>query len=236
LRGENNPNYGNFWSVEQKQIGSQISKTRFESEEMRYKAGSANRGKVFSEDLIFRMHGHRTSESYSRIVSEETKMIIGIKSKQKFTEEYNSKFRNIMEESGYWVPLKDIDPYSLYFKEAGWIGNMIKYFDEIELSNLKLFGIFSSKNPTGYVRDHIFPRRTGYEFNVPVQLLRHPANLKFISHQNNVSKGFIDRRMLIEEKSNSLVELYDRILRFDKEWFEHELCIKLINERRYSDV
>jgi hypothetical protein len=81
--GENNPNFNNKWSDEQKKHGSEISKQRFESEEMRFKAGSANRGVKFTEERIAAMHGHRTKESYSRPMKEETKVLVGIGSKKK---------------------------------------------------------------------------------------------------------------------------------------------------------
>jgi len=46
------------------------------------------------------MHGHRTKESYSNPRSDETKRLIGIKSSEKFTNEYKIKFRKTMEEQG----------------------------------------------------------------------------------------------------------------------------------------
>jgi hypothetical protein len=228
--GENNPNFNNKWNEEQRRIGSEISKKRFESEEMRYKAGSANRGKKFSKEKVSKMHDHRTSESYSRKHTSDSKIIIGIRSKEKFTEEYKQNHRQTMEKLGYWIPLIDKDPYKIYYEDANWICSMIEYFSEYEQEQLTLFGIFNRNNTNGWVRDHILPRNIGYEFKIPYQLLRHPANLQFIPHNMNISKGFSDRKLLFENKIDLIDVLYKKILSFDKTWVEHKFCLHFINE------
>ena len=234
--GSNNPNFGNAWNDEQKKNQSKISKQRFESEEMRYKAGSANRGKKFSKDLIHSMHNHRTSESYSHQHTDDTKVIIGLKSKEKWTQEYKVAHRLNMETLGYWIPLKDKSPYKVYYENANWITSLTEYFNDYELEQLKIFGIFNKNNTAGWVRDHILPRNVGYEFNIPYQLLRHPANLQFISHSSNISKGFSDRKLIVESKIELIDKLYQKIKSFDKTWIEHQYCLRLIDEGGYSDV
>jgi hypothetical protein len=148
--------------------------------------------------------------------------------RKKFTEKYKVKQRQTMESLGYWVPLDIKDPYKIYYQEANWKESMINFFDVEALDNLKLYGIFHYNNSKGWVRDHILPRKIGYEYNIPAQLMRHPANLQFISHADNISKGFADKKLLMEEKDNAVDLLYNNILNFDGIWEEHEFCLQFI--------
>lgn len=231
--GENNPNFGNRWSEEQK-ISASIAKKKLyeENPEYRYKVGASNRGVKFSEDRIKRMHENRTSESYRHYPSAEVRKVISQKSKEKWTDDYREKHRKTMEDLGYWTPKSQINPYRLYYKESNWVERMIDYFDSQSLENLKLYGIFSKTNSKGFVRDHIVPRKIGYEYNIPPCIMRHPANLQFISHAENVAKGFLDRRLTAEEKECIINSLLERILTFEKSWKEQDICINFIKERR----
>ena len=232
-KGENNPNYGNTWSDELKQRASEIKKKQFaESAEYRYKAGASNRGKKFTADRIRAMHANRSSDSYRHPHSDETKKVIGKKSKEKWTEEFKQNHRNTMERLGHWIPIADQNPYKQYYKESNWIGSMIEFFNEDALANLKLHGIFSKINSKGFVRDHIVPRKVGYEFSLPPFIMRHPANLQFISHAENVKKGFADRRLTQNQKEAIISVLLNNIANFGKEWPEQEVCVKFIKERR----
>ncbi len=232
-KGENNPNYGNKWTDKQRQIGSELKKKQFaESAEYRYKAGASNRGKKFTADRIRAMHANRSSDSYVHPHSEETKKIIGQKSKEKWTDDFKKQHRSTMERLGHWVPLSEQNPYKQYYKEANWSGSMIEFFDEADLSNLKLHGIFSRINSKGFVRDHIVPRKVGYEFSLPPFILRHPANLQFISHAKNVKKGFADHRLTKNQKEAIIDILLNNIANFSKEWSEQEVCTNFIKERR----
>lgn len=109
---------------------------------------------------------------------------------------------------------------------------MIDYFDKQSLENLKLYGMFSKTNSKGFVRDHIVPRKIGYEFSIPPYIMRHPANLQFISHAENVTKGFLDKRLTTEEKEFIIKSLLGRVLTFEKSWKEQDICINFIKERR----
>jgi hypothetical protein len=231
-KGVNNPNFGKKWSNEQKEAASALKKQQFkESPEYRYKAGASNRGVKFSEDRIKKMHQHRTSESYKHYPSDEVRKLIGQKSKEKWTPEFKEKYRKTMEDLGHWIPKSQINPYRLYYKESNWIERMIDYFNSQSLENLKLYGIFSKANSKGFVRDHIVPRKIGYECNIPSYIMRHPANLQFISHAENVAKGFSDRRLTVEEKECTIELLLKRILTFEKSWKEQDLCIEFIKDR-----
>lgn len=236
--GENNPRYGIEWTADQKLNASSIKKQQFaNSPEYRHKAGSSNRGVKFSDERIKAMHEHRTAKSYSDPHSEESKRLIGEKSIEKWTDEFRQSFRKIMEDKGYWIRLEDKNPYDIYYQEANWLKSMIEFFSEEEMMALNLHGIFhQSSNSRGWVRDHIVSRLIGYEFELPPQLLRHPANMKFISHAENVRKGFNDRNLTKIEKLNTICLLFDRIQKFQKEWIEHQWCLEFIRKWNNEDL
>lgn len=231
--GSNNPNYGNSWTDEQKQIASDLKKEQFNNNpEYAYTCGKSNRGIKFSKDRVAAMHNHRSSESYKHPHTLETKKIIGQKSKNKWTQEYRVRHRKKMEETGHWVRLEDKDPYDIYYKESNWQHNMIQFFNIIEYENLNEHGIFSKHNVKGWVRDHIVPRKVGYEYGLPPYILRHPANLQFISHSKNISKGFADRRLTNKEKEHIIDVLLEKILNFKTEWPEQEICLDYIRNKK----
>jgi hypothetical protein len=232
-KGVNNPNYGKKWTDEQKLAGSELKKQQFaENPEYRHKAGNSNRGKKFSADRIKRMHAHRDPKCYSHPHSAESKKVIGQKSKEKWTPKFKEEFRKTMEANGHWVPKSQLSEYKVYYKEANWIERMIDFFDEQSIDNLNKYGIFSKNNTKGFVRDHIVPRKIGFEFNLPPYILRHPANVQFISHAKNIAKGFSDRKLTLSEKELIINLLFERILNFKKSWREHDLCVNFIKERR----
>lgn len=234
--GCNNPNFGNTWSGLQKEAASARKKLQYLTDPaLRYKCGAANRGKKFSKERIAKMHAHRESDSYRRVHSQETRNKIGKLSKSKFTEEYNSAYRKTMESRGLWIPLSKKTKYELYFQESNWIENMINFFSESEIISFKLHGIFNRNNTKGWVRDHIVPRNIGYTHDLPPYILRHPANLQFISHSANIAKGFKDRALDGKAQLALITELFNKILSFDKIWKEHDTCVSFIKERRLSD-
>jgi hypothetical protein len=227
--GSNNPNFDNKWTDEQRQTVSISKKEQFKNDpDYAYKCGKSNRGIKFGQERIQAMHGNRDRSSYIHLHSDKTKELIGVKSKEKFTPEYKQKFRQTMEANGQWLKLEDKDPYDIYYKEANWISSMIEFFDDESKQLLNEHGLFSRKNSKGWVRDHIVPRMVGYEFSLPPQILRHPANLKFISHGDNVAKGFADRKLTENEKAVTIEILKKRILEFTAEWQEHEWCLEYI--------
>jgi hypothetical protein len=229
MSGESNPNFANHWSDEQKLQFSKLKVEQYkEDPKLAYRCGASNRGAKFSAERIFAMHGHREKASYRHYPTDEVRKIIGEKSKAKWTDEYRAAHRKTMEEAGYWIPLQDKDPYKIYYKNANWISNMIEYYNDAALANLSKFGIFGKSNTKGWVRDHIVPRKVGYIASLPVQILRHPANLQLISHSDNVKKGFADRRLTENEQYCIIAALFERIENFDKEWAEQEFCLQYI--------
>ena len=231
--GANNPNFGNQWSLQQKADQSvKKIKQYTEIEGYRNAVGAANRGKKFSADRIAKMHSGRDADSYRRVHSSSTRLKISKQSKEKWTTAFKIRYRKTMEAAGLWVPLSEKDPYRIYFSEANWKGNMVEFFNSIELEKLKSFGVFSKTNTAGYVRDHIVSRKIGFEYGLLPEILNHPANLQFISHSENISKGFNDRRLTNVEKECIINNLLDRILAFTKPWQDQEKCVNFIYKRR----
>lgn len=227
-KGEKNGNFGKRWSIDQRIRSSEISKNRFADSEMRYKAGSANRGKKFSEEKIFAMHGYR--KYYSKVIHTiETKKKISEASKKKFTKEFKEKLRKTNEELGYWTPLKDKSDKEIYYIQSNWKENMWNFISSSEEKLLlKELGVFNSrKNSKGVVRDHSYSRHSGFINSVFPEILRHPANLKILTNSSNIKKRQC-KNIYIDDNSQSLIELFDKIRSYPLYWKEQEICLSLI--------
>jgi len=228
--GENNPNYGKRWSLDNRKKQSELVKSKVD-DEYRFNAGSANRGKKFSEDRIEKMHGHRGTETYGvygKGHDEGTKKLIGKKSKEKFTPQYKKNFRDKMENAGHWIPLSEKCDYEIYFNECNWIATM---FDVVPngIEMVEEYGVFNNrKNTKGVVRDHIVGRKYGYEYGIFPEIMRHPVNCRVIKHSDNVSKG--QRGKGRPDTDMSLEDLFKKITEFDGYWVEQDKCLKKIME------
>lgn len=229
--GSNNPNYNNKWNHQQRLIQSELIKSKVD-DIYRYKTGSANRGKKFDKELIFKMHGHRTRESYIKHHSEETRKKIGKKSKLKFTAEYKQKIRKKFEQNGLWIPVEQIDDIKLYYRLANWNVKIFDLIDDIkQISLLNELKVFNSRtNKKGVVRDHMFSRRSGFELKVFPEILRHPANAQIITHRQNLKKK---KLRYIDTDSITLETLFNKIQTYPYSWKEQELCLNLIE--RYKN-
>lgn len=230
--GSNNSNYGNKWTTEQRVALSEKQRSRFAADpSLAVKCGDSNRGVKFSTERIEAMHGHRLPSSYGRLRTDAEKMLIGERSAAKWTPEYKEQHRARMEACGKWVPLAQVDNYRLYFRAANWVGTMEEFLTPQERIQYDMVGKFHPwSNTRGMVRDHMVSRKMGYELNVPVELIRHPVNMQFLLHTDNVKKGRTDRLLTEQERSSRVDELIDKILRFDKPWKEHEICLQLVKE------
>jgi len=240
--GSKNGNYGNKWSDEQKRIRGERTSKIMKDPEIRYKCGSANRGKKFSKELIEKMHKHRPAESYSHTYSEETRNLIGKLSKEKFTDEYNKRIRSLMEERGWWIPLEEKADFSIYYQKANWVEKMFNRCNKEEESLLKEYGVFNPfTNNIGVVRDHMYSRRSGFKEKVFPKILRHPENCSLILNTENISKiSRIKNNNTQHRSSNgqfyqdtnsvSREELFNLIKNYRKEWKEQEECLELIKK------
>lgn len=230
--GGKNPNYNNRWSDEQRLKASNMMKQSYiDDPDKAYKSGASNRGKKFSKERIEKMHSNRSRDSYcGRHPSEETRKLIGEKSKEKWTPEYKEQHRKKLEDLGYWVPLSEMSEFKKYNKLSNWTCDMVEFFTEDELSNHKLFGTFNSKNSKGYVRDHIVSRYIGFSNNIPYKIIRHPCNMRYIKHSENVTKGFDDKKLLDFEIVYMIKCLINRIKNFELVWVEHDECLDIIKK------
>lgn len=233
--GKDNPNFGKKWSEEKKLAASIKRKKMFaDNPEYRNSVGKSNRGKKFDQDLIDRMHGHRPPSSYGRSsdqFTDEERKRIGERSSAKFTEEYNKKYRQTMEDRGYWTPSHLIDPFKKYYRNSNWIESMYDFYTEENLQDIKSNGFFNAfSNTKGMVRDHIISRKTGFILQIPEILMRHPCNLQLIPHSDNAKKGFLDKRLNEEENLFLLKDLINKIIKYNKQWKEQEACLLIIKE------
>lgn len=219
--GESNPNFGKRWSEDKRKESSERTRQRFvDRPELREASGRANRGKKFSLELIQKMHGHRSKESYSRPMSEETKRKVGEASSLKFTEEYKTKFNKTMTERGHWVPKEDYSPYKIYFIESEWSEGSFNYLTK---TAKELFW----SNTRKYVRDHKYGRWVGFNNKVDPRLLKHPVNCQIVTRSYNVQKRL---RKDSRDADWSLEELLEAIKNYVGDYPEHEVCINLITK------
>lgn len=163
---------------------------------------------------------NRGFESYSHPHSEASKLLIGIKSKEKFTEEFKEKFRETQIALGNWVSDQDRTDFEIYKMHAGWVRRM---WDYAKPGLLEEFGIFNSKtNKSGLVRDHKFSVLHGFQNGIYPEILRHPVNCDVIMHSQNSTK-----------RSNSSItidELFSGILCYNSIWPEQHIVVHLIND------
>jgi len=223
--GKNNGMYGKNHTNNSKQKISKNNKIyRKEHPEVLFEIGKANRGKKFSKERINKMHGHRSKESYSRVKTKEEKKLIGEKSKAKFTIEFKNKIRIIKEKNGTIIKLEDKNDFNLYHKFSQWICGMFDIVNnEIEIKLLNEFGVFNIKNNrNGVVRDHKFSIKSGFDCKVFPELLRHPVNCQVMTHSKNSKKSCFN-------DSLSLEELFNKIINYNRQWDEQNICLHLIN-------
>lgn len=250
--GKDNPNYGNKWTDEQKEVARERSISQFQTKTPSYTSGASksnqkknSNGQKMSKDEWLERNRNRTwTEEGKRAIgeaarkrftgiskppmTEEQKKKIGIKSSEKFTDEFKAKYRKTMEDRGYWIPLAEKDPYRIYFKECEWIDKMFNLDYILGTELLNEHGVFNMKtNTKGVVRDHRFGRKTGYTLKVFPELLRHPANCRIITHADNVSKAQKGKSKSTDCEI-TLEELFAAIKSFSGEWKEHDKCLQLI--------
>jgi hypothetical protein len=89
----------------------------------------------------------------------------------------------------------DIDKESLkYYRRAcSFKFNLADYPGEFDFGLVEQYGWYAAKNRgdnlCGVSRDHIISVKYGFENNVDVSIISHPANCRLMVHNSNVSKG-----------------------------------------------
>jgi len=140
--GENNGNYKHGNCVKDKKFYCIDCKILLKA--TRYRNDGKNR--CLKCAGIYRSKKYTGSGIYNHTL--ERRKIIGLKSSAKFTPEFKERFRKTCERNGIWVPLDQLEPYEIYFREAEWIESMFKYATETELA------FVNSKPRPKFARDH----------------------------------------------------------------------------------
>jgi len=234
FRGENNPNYCNKWSDEQKKRGGQLTSLRM-TDEMKAHLSAKLTGRKISEESMknYAEGGKKRRGRPQYIATEETKNKIGIKSLEKFTSEFKIKFRKTNEDRGYWIPLDEKEDYIFYRDLSNWKGNLIKFLPQSIIDSFNKIGMFNCINNTdGYVRDHNYSRRSGFENSVFPEILRHPVNMQLILNSQNTAKKTSRYR---DRDDQTLEELFYKIINFNQVWEDQELCIELITKYKNGE-
>lgn len=218
MKGENNPNFGNRWTDEQRRCFSDYQKS----------IGDVISARVKSDWEDNDERKKKTSELQSKLAKER----IGEKNPfygKKHSDETKNKIKRTFEDIGRRMPDENKSDYRIYYEESNWIEKM---FDKVEngLELLNEHGIFNSKsNSNGVVRDHIIGKRYGFNNRIFPEILRHPCNCQIITNAENISKAHkFKKGSKINECHMSLVELFERIKNFNGMWLEQELVEELI--------
>lgn len=228
LIGENNPNFGKKWDDDRKARQSEIIKSKVD-EEYRLNCAKGMSGVTVSDETK-RMNRETRFKKYGKfrpdfIMSEETKIKIGKKSSEKFTDEFKTKQYETMVERGIWIPRESKNPYHFYRSLANWNCNVLDY-DVIGSDLFYKFGFFNIKtNTKGMVRDHRFSRLNGFKDLVFPEILRHPFNCEFIQHGDNARKHHSKK---IDSDSITIDELFEGIKTYEKEYSEQSICLEKI--------
>lgn len=235
FKGENNPNWNNRWNEAQRKKASAYKKQwydGYEGIERRNAVSKVHKGKKLSDKQ--RKAISSSQKGRASTITDESRVKIGIKSKEKFTPEYKKRIRENAEKYGHVISLKDKDDYLFYRECADWVEKMFNYIkNEDQLNKLQKFGVFNPKtNKDGVVRDHMYSRRSGWENGVFPEILRHPANLDILFNIENIKKKVKGNR---DSDTISLLDLFKRIKQFDQKWFEQDRCIFLISKYENGD-
>jgi hypothetical protein len=90
---------------------------------------------------------------------------------------------------------KNVDKSGLkYYRRAcSFKFNLADYPGEFDFGLVEQYGWYAAKNRgnnlDGVSRDHIISVKYGFENNVDVSIISHPANCRLMVHNSNVSKG-----------------------------------------------
>lgn len=236
--GDKNPNFGNKWSDDQKKHLSDLKKSQVD-DTYRNNCSKGMKGKTISDESKEK-RAKTLIEKYGRLSNttghtESIKIIIGQKSKDKFTPEFKIQQYKTMVDRGIWLSKENKDPYKYYRELSNW-GNNLELFDDSDWDKINKIGFFHYKNNrSGLVRDHRYSRMSGFKNDVFPEILRHPVNCELITHSNNVKK---QQNKNISSDSITLIELFELIICYEKHYINQIECVDLIdkykNGKRYN--
>ena len=138
--------------------------------------------------------------SRDRIHTEETKIRIS-----KSLKERNKKIKviknfyckscniNVIESKKKICDRCRIDYYKYYRPNSEFDFNIYDYEDKFDFSLVEKYGWYSPSNKgnnlNGVSRDHMFSVKDGFDNNVDVNIIKHPANCKLMMHKENNKKN-----------------------------------------------
>jgi len=100
--------------------------------------------------------------------------------------------------------------------------------DESQLLLLKEKGVWNYKtNKKGVIRDHKYSRYSGWKNKIFPEILRHPCNCEIITHGDNLKKK---KGRYADNDSQTLDDLFEKILAYKEDWIEQNICLKLIDD------
>jgi hypothetical protein len=231
VKGINNPNYGNTWTLGQKEKQSILIKNKVD-EEYRLNCSKGMKGKSVSKET---KEKKRKTEAFKKqngyvrpSMTNKTREKIGKSSSERFKNlSFLEKIRKSREDKGNWLKLKDKDEYKFYSQLSNWKYSMFD-FKIKNIESLSKIGLFNSKtNSYGLVRDHIYSRMDGFKNLVFPEILRHPINCQLITHGQNISKGC--------KSEISLEELFINIENDDNNYPDQNICLELIQKYRNGE-
>lgn len=119
-----------------------------------------------------------------------------------------------------------VEYYDNYRFSANFDFDLKIYSEFFDTSLIKKHGKYSPSNKgnnlNGVSRDHMFSVSDGFKFGIPVEIIKHPANCKFMLHKENQKK--------YKQSSITLEQLINRIRKFEKEIKTSDTISKKINE------
>jgi len=223
--GENNPNYQNkSRTADWNRRISEYMKAHWKSQ------GWAIKGcKKDSTKKLEYFKTHPWPRLWIKHTAETKKLISEISKTRCQDAEYRKRYRKAMEEAGAWIPLSMREPYYVYRDKTSWIENMFDLItDQNQLDLLKQHGAFHTYTNTKWVvRDHMYSRRSWFEYQVFPEIMRHPCNCQIITHRDNLKK----RRTRYEDgDSQTLQELFNKIKNYKGTWQEHDIALERIKQ------
>jgi hypothetical protein len=104
--------------------------------------------------------------------------------------ETHKKQSNSLRETLLRRGLSRTDAKEIYKIECKFQFNIYQYPNILGYDLLLERGMYNHHtNKEGVVRDHIISKEYGWQYNIPTEIIQHPANCQFITNQENIKKS-----------------------------------------------